>query len=644
MKILSTILLVVSLWLAVLLGGQTEAWSWGPALFALALSAGFRLLGKPAENGGGWLWLPLLLASAWIIGRAVHSEVVDFARADSMLLLALMGTAWIVSGMDSAGKGLRMLCLGLALSVVANVAMALVQWRNPDVMWPYAYRPSSMPTGFFSHYNYFSNYLIGASLLLLGRVFFGRDRIWERVIYALAYLITLVIVPLSGSRGGLVALGAGSFVFFVAAVLVCWREKKKWAPAMMMVLPVLAVGGLAIGWLLLTRIQESRGFGTEVTNVVDNASRLEWMSLAMEVADDHPWMGGGSRAYSWEKNLKVRHDGFGRGQFDETFVHNELLQTATDYGLVGVALVLGVLLAFALTTVIGLLSGDAEPETSGSSDALRVGVAGGASALLIQANFSFVFHMLPSAMLLGLMFGVILMLRRRDKPASAVIRWIRHLGGVLIVPFAAYLGWQASSALRLIWPVIYEERPMAVLQPRMAMEHLERASQVWPGYRLLLEKGNWERSLANDPQIDGEERDTRNLSAVDAYRRALGFHPYNPEIAVNLGNACADAGLDEEAEQHLVRAVELQGELEAGFQARYFLARHLYTVWHRRWLKERRAEEALAQFLRVRTLLDEAYELIPWKLRDRSADFRKGVADSIKFLEGAGVRPAGSGD
>lgn len=640
MKIVSAIFLVLSLWLAVLFGGQTEAWSWGPALLALALSVIFRLGSKPAENGAGLLWCLFLMPLVWIAWRCSQSPVLDFARADFMLILTLVGAAWVVSGMDPGGRGIRLLYLGLAISVIANVVMAAIQWRVPEVMWPYAYRPSPMPTGFFGHYNYFANFVVGVSLLLLGRAFLGDNKAWQRVVYGLPFLGALVIVPLSGSRGGLMALGIGSFVLLLAVTIVGWREKKKWLPVMVITLPLVAIGGVAGGWFVISKIQDNRGQGGTFSEIADNSSRLEWMGLAMEVAKDHWVSGGGSRCYSWERNAKLNQDDFGYGQIDEPFVHNELLQVTTDYGLVGAGLVLGTLLVFSGVAMAGLFLGDPDRGLVGASDSIRVGVAGGASALIVQSNLSFVFHMLPSVMLLGLMFGLIIMLHRRHKPAPVFGRWLKFGLGVLLVPITAILGWKASMALHLIWPVIYEKESMVQLQPQKAMDRLEQASHNWPGFRLLDEKASWARTMASDPELSKEEKQAWNQMAMVSYQEAFGFHPFNPQIAVNLGNTCAELGLADEAEEYLERAIELQGGLEAGFRARYFLARHLYEVWHRRWLKERRAEEAMGQFLRAQELLETADPLIPVVLRNESAGLKNGVAEAIKFLEGAGVRPA----
>ena len=213
-----------------------------------------------------------------------------------------------------------------------------------------------------------------------------------------------------------------------------------------------------------------------------------------------------------------------------------------------------------------------------------------------------------------------------------------------MVPLFAVIGWKAAVTLRLIWPVVYQKDSMVLLQPVAAMERLESAIKIWPSYKLLIEKGAWARAIANDTRIGGDDEVVWNEAPVDAYSTAFEMHPFNPEIAVNLGNSCAIAGSTNEATKYLEQAVKLQGGLETGFRARYYLASHLYQTWQNRWIKERRADEALGQFLRAQALLEEADPMIPWTLRNESEGLNKGIAESIDFLEGAGIKPAPAAD
>ncbi|MEP4077610.1 O-antigen ligase family protein [Haloferula sp.] len=640
MKTASSIFLVISLWLAVIFGGQTEAWSWGPSMLALGVAVLLLLTKKPDVTSRLALWFSLFLAVSWIALRSMQSPVVDFARADFMLVIALAGFAWIICNFKCAGREMRIFHVGLAMGVIANVAMAMIQWRSPEAMWPYSYRPTMSPTGFFGHYNYFANFVVGSSLLLVARALFGVDKAWQRVLYACAFLGTAVVVPLSGSRGGLVAFGFGTVLVLFAAAVIGWRSKRRWLPAVLIAIPVTIILGATGSWLAIKSIQEHRGQGDSVVSVVDNSARLEWMQLALQTAGDHPMQGGGSRSYSWERNAKWDPEELGVGQQNEPFVHNELLQLATDYGWIGAITVMASLIVLAGINMSGLFVGSSDKELERKADPIHVGVIAAGGAMLLQANFSFVFHMLPSVLLLGVMFGLTASTGTRLKESHAFFKWALYGTSVLLVSGLFHLGWKGAKTLRLLWPVLYAERSLMADQPNAAMASLEAAAQEWGGYRVLEEKGSWARVIISDQGFDGEEARNWNSMAADAYRRAWAIHPSNPVLALNLGNTCSDLGLNEEAEDSLEKAIELQGGLEAGFRSNYYLAQHLFKVWQERWMKERRSEEALAQFIRARELLEVSDSQI-WKKMSREADpLRKGITESIEFLEGAGVRPA----
>ena len=80
--------------------------------------------------------------------------------------------------------------------------------------------------------------------------------------------------------------------------------------------------------------------------------------------------------------------------------------------------------------------------------------------------------------------------------------------------------------------------------------------------------------------------------------------------------------------------------IERNFRARFYLASHLYRRWYDAWVKERRASEALGQFLRARELLREADRQGGLgQLGKEAKDLVTGLDQTIRFLEGAQVRP-----
>lgn len=642
MKLASAILLTVSFLLALVFGAQTAEWSWGPALVALALACGAAVFIK-GEGGGFGVGIAMLPAVVWILYRGATSEVADFARADALLLLAVVATATVVAALRPGARSVPLLFAGLAVISLLNLSMGVIQSQSPEFMWPYHHRPSDRVTGFFGHYNYFSSFTYTVGLLLAARGFFAKDHVALRFLFVTTALWSAVMVPVSGSRGGTVAMAVGSVVLVACAGVLAWRQGAWWSKVFLILFPLLLVGSAVAGWWLLSKVQEERtapGQRGGTMQLVDNWARLEWIDLALQVGMDHPVTGGGSRAYSWERNRRWEVEEFGQGAENERFVHNELLQLFTDYGAVGVVLVLIPIGWVGWLGLSRLFLG--ETGGGGHLDAVAVGVLSAGAALLTQANFSFIFHLLPSTLLLGLLLGLGALLPASTEATRASRAGRRVVSGILACGIA-WFGFHGTHTLRLVWPVMYAETSLIHTDPEAAVGRLEQAATVWPGHRMLEEAGNACRIAAARAESPSG-REAWNRRAVANYRAAMPLHPHHPGLPLNLANTLSELGENPAAEEAYREATELQGGLEAAFRARYFHAKHLYEVWYRRWTDpaERRAGEALWSFREALAMLDESKKQAPWRNEER-LQLRDQIEEAIEFLEGARVRAVAPG-
>lgn len=611
-------------------------------MLSLGLSglAALSIRGQGFRFGG--IEFALCLATSWILFRIATTDVLDDARADLLLASSLLASAWITVRLASRPTGLRVLMIGLSGCVLGNVIVAVLQSQQPEFTWPYASRPSLNPSGFFGHYNYFANFVVGAGLLAGARAIFAKVGPWERTLHAATFAMACLGVWLSGSRGGMVALAAGLFVGLAATALWAWRIKSRWLPVFALAIPLLLVGGIMLGGKLLSEVQERRTGGEfEIAEFADNISRLNWYQLAGRVVIKDPWLGGGSRSFAWRRNQEWNREDFGWAGENEPFVHNEILQTATDYGLVGAGLILIVLVLLLWSCIQSLVLGNSR-EGDLERDWLRIGVLAALSAMLVQANVSFVFHLLPSTMLLGVFVGLVLAMRTPAKSKNAVLARVGPIVGLVLSLPLIWFGGRATLALKLVWPVLYAKETLASQDGSMAFNHLSRAAEVWPGFQMLSEKATLARQLAARASSDPEEAKAWFETAAQAYLRSLEVHPNNAVAAVNLANTYSLLRRDAEAESQFRRAREVQGNLEPTFFAMLYHAKHLHTLWYRRWTMDRRAGEALWGFRRALSLLDEADQQTPPYLRNK--ELRKSLEDSINFLEGAGVTPKEPGD
>ena len=134
---------------------------------------------------------------------------------------------------------------------------------------------------------------------------------------------------------------------------------------------------------------------------MDNTIRLYLLGIAVQCIGLHPMAGGGSRSFSWECFRFGETTAQGARQPKPELVHNEWLQSATDYGLVGAGLLIGLLGSLALAAILRLLFEDSSKERD-HRDAWRIGALAALAGILVQSCFSFVFHLMPGILLLGI--------------------------------------------------------------------------------------------------------------------------------------------------------------------------------------------------------------------------------------------------
>lgn len=643
MQALTGILFALSLVMAVSLGGQTIDYTWGPALVLL----GGSLL---AACGEGWrLWRrspaawagPLLMmaAAAWIVWRCWLSPVREFGRSDALLVFAMIAACAWGMVMPARGVAIRMAMATLALLGMADFGIGLRQLAVPEFAWPFAWRIPGFPSGLFGHYNHLADFSLVSAVLLAARFFFGGDRAGERVLQAAGVLANAGCVLISGSRGGMISLCVAAAVLVVLSALMAWRDKsRRLGPlvALSLGMPVVAV---AVAVPVIRHFQERRGIEhATLEGFGDNQTRLIALGLAIDTAGRHFWTGGGSRSFGWEKYAAWDPEVHGLQAQNDDFVHNGILQVATDYGWTGALLVSAAVVAMVLTGLSGLM---VRPPGS-ADDALTVGGLAAVAGTLVHSNFSFVTHTLPGAVYLGLALGLAL----PRAGAEESVPWrktgvVAAVAGFLpLVLILAVAGTVASRAYHVVWPVWYGPANLTVAAPGQALERLAEHSRQWPAAETSGRTGHLARSLAEREGLTAAEREDYLERAAESYREATGLNPFDPEWPVNRANVLSHLGRAAEAEEEFERAIRLQGGTEGAFRARYYLAAHLYRRWYLAWTRERRAGEALGGFLRARALLDEADELTePWIRGVEGKELRAGLEKTIAFLEGAKVLP-----
>lgn len=614
MPALSSLFLTLALILAVTIGPQTRAWSWGPAMLALATSVIVAipiLLRRPRSPGNFGTTALGILTVAWFAWRAWISPVAELGLADLMLLAGAVGSFVVVRAIEGNNAAEKILSWGVTLLLVANIVAIGIQVKDPSFSPIFGSRASIFPSGFYGHYNEAANYLIASFLFVGASAIFGKHLTAVRILWLLIALAGFGAVFLTKSRGGMLGACIGAGVLMTLGLVIAHRKKARWfGPAVIGVplIAIIVVAALFTGW---KSSQEARGAATDVASVMDNNSRLYLLGVAMSCVGSHPVAGGGSRSFSWESYRffegKLQGDAITRKPEQ---VHNEFIQAFTDYGITGGGL-LGILLAaLAITCVIRILFYDTSGSPSSpSSDVWKVGGLAAFAGMFVQSNFSFVFHLLPGVILLGIALGQLSRTSAEPSPSAkaAGSRYLLIFAAVASLALLIPLGWRGSRVTAALWPMYLAKVPLSTAEAKV--DALSEAIAIWPTAAFYQERASIHHLVASE-STGAQARDAAE-NAISDYMEAADLHPFDPGIPINRANLLSELRRDKEAEDAYDLAIHLQGGMEPAFRARFSLASHLMKKAARAFSPES-PENALAILENAAVQIEQTAKEMHW--------------------------------
>jgi O-antigen ligase len=637
MPVISSIFLVLSLTLAVVVGSQLRAWTWGPALLALGVAV---LAAVPAlwRSRGSGVNLGLvtigILTTAWFAARAWISPVVELNQADLLLLTSAVGAFLCFRAIEGNPAAERILIWGIALLLLASLWVAGVQLFHPDFSPVFPTRLVPYPTGFYSHYNEGANFVIGASMLLAGAAVFGKHPLPVRIFFGLLVVAGMAEVYFSRSRGGMFGAAAGCAVFAIVAMVIAKRRNSKWFAPALIALPLVALAVTALLYIGWQGAMVTREGTDQVGQMLDNI-RLHLAGIAVSCIALHPWTGGGSRSYSWECYRFWDKEVQGWGGTRPDLVHNELLQAATDYGIIGAGALLVLLAALAINAAITV--GTSKPAEDRDASAWCIGGIAGFTAMFVQSNFSFVFHLVPQTILMGICLGCAAQSAARHSAQDTcrvVSKSLLAVTALLCVAALFPFGVKGTKVTLTLWPTMFGKHPPA--SPDVRINALTSAIGLWPESTFHRDRATIYQNLARE---SGEEwaRSAEIRNALADYQAARSLHPYDPILAINHANLLSALGRDSEAEAVYPVAVQLQGGMENGFLGNFHFANH----YHRKGLRQFLAgqyDEALATLESAAAQIEQSFTLLPtqgYELRVAIHESLGTAREQIKDYAGA---------
>ncbi len=581
-------------------------------MLALAISviAALPALWRKKEGiESTWLLGLGFVTVCWFAWRATVSPVAELGSADLMLLAGATGSfvsVCVIRGDALAGK---ILIWGFALLLLANVAVVMKQIAEPSFNFFYGSRGSSFPSGFDVHYNEGANFLIASSMIVASAALFGNLALVSRLLMAFIASAGLVAVYFTHSRGGILGAAVACMVLTSTALIFAKRGGSRGFAPGLVALPIIAIAAgsfLLSGW---HEAQEIRHAGSGIKELMDNDIRLYLLGLAVSTAALHPLTGGGSRSFSWDSIRLWDSTDHGAAVALPRFVHNELMQSVTDYGVVGGLLLAFLLVAIVLASVIRILFGKLPLESSQT----KVWLIGGCAAfagMMIQSSFSFVFHFFPGILLLGICLSL------AAPEGEGIARTARRVTSLAFLSTSALLclfilvpsGIRESRVTSLLWSSHISETAIG----EEAIQALESALEIHPRPDLLVDRASRLQRLYESG--GGKSPGLAELAILD-YAAASRLDPFDPRPVVNQANLLSRLGQDREAESLFPRGIILQGGFEMGFRGHYSFANHYFRKGLRLF-DPSDPSPAVSALEMARTELDHAFKQTPiWALR-----------------------------
>jgi tetratricopeptide (TPR) repeat protein len=139
---------------------------------------------------------------------------------------------------------------------------------------------------------------------------------------------------------------------------------------------------------------------------------------------------------------------------------------------------------------------------------------------------------------------------------------------ILLLP----TGWKGTRVTQILWPSYLGK--VAVTSSEARVEALTEAIRRWPQATFHQERAAiFHENASSGLSAVFHEPAER---AITDYRKASQLNPYDPGLAINIANLLSQLQRDSEAEEHYIKAISLQGGMEAGFRSHFYLALHLY--------------------------------------------------------------------
>ena len=409
------------------------------------------------------IWLTQMIMAGKISTRSTPLDN-PLILAILVGLIGFFKSPHILESLMALLKFLSLLIFGLILLNYEN-RNALVKYIYRLVIWlsfilavlsiyEYFFGLWGIPAGgrvlsTFPNPNHFAGFLACGLTFICYQLFYGTMEIKDRFLWVLVIAVELTALWLTKSKGGALSLGIGIFV-----ILFIYRRKWSYIFA-----------GLAAAALVLIVMTPLRG--VVFSREIHDPYTFEKVALYKETINyikDYPVLGTGLETFRYYfPRYKTMP-----GLRSAPYVHNELLNIWTDFGLPGVALFIWILVVYFR---------NASRQVGIEKNSAMIGFVAVVTGILAQSMIEFNLHSPGLAMIFMALLAVTVSLAKEKQGKIAEIKVVRRnlwlgLSWGLVILLAAILsmpviaanqeeqGDMAANNLNYLESMVYYDRAM----------------------------------------------------------------------------------------------------------------------------------------------------------------------------------------
>jgi O-antigen ligase len=437
---------------------------------------------------------------------------------------------------------------------------------DSDRVWNYITPYQHRGTGTYISPNNLGGFLEMVLPLGLAWVLVSRSRPVAKVFVGYASLVALAGIAVTVSRGSWIAVGLVLIVLF--GVLLFHRSYR--LPALVLLIVIVGVGAYCMP---RTHFFQVRLRQLTANGKFGNDARFDLWSSAVHLWRQDPWWGIGPDHF----NYRFRAFRPETEQLQPDRVHNDYLNTLTDYGVVGTTLVLSawILLGIGAARTWRVVRGSPNDFGARKSNkfALVLGASLGLMAILIHSVVDFNMHIPANAIVAVTLIALLSSCLRftTDKWWINAGVWIKVAATLILLAGLAYLGWQGRRrAVENYWLAKASRAPnyspaqAAALERAFAVEPMNAASAYAIGEAFRVQ--SWE---------GGGDYEDLAKKAMRWFAQSMILNPYDGYSYLHYG-MCLD-WLDQtnEALPYFDRAVRLDPN---GYFTAAYMGWHYYQV------------------------------------------------------------------